>query len=188
MKNLAEIRKSFHQAEISIKTCENSTGELPAGAINELRYSCKHLIEFLENEDQEHLAKFFRHCKRANYDSKELIIIFLKQKISDILNQFIKNEDIAQDVLKEKYFEILNSKRKTDNFLTEATESLDSREVYLEKIQEVIPILEQNLEVLQDSLPTIQRKIRRTFFYDNLKIIGATIAIIGIVLSIFSLF
>ena len=57
-KGLIEIDESFSSAESSIKNCENITGELHQGAVNELRYAAQHLIKyFTSKREQEELQK-----------------------------------------------------------------------------------------------------------------------------------
>ena len=186
--SLSKIRACFQSAEVAIKDCENLTGNLPQGAVNELRYSCRHLIEFLEDGSEENLNKFIRHCKRAEYDSKELQVLMLKEKVQHILESFRSNEDVVMELLGEsKYIKMLNSKKQTDEILVKASAEVDKRIDYLTKIQGAIPLLQDDLTTLSHSLPAIRRKIKKQNYIKNITNFGIFLAVLAVIAGFLAL-
>jgi len=183
------INADFKSAEKSIKDCEILMNELPQGAVNELRYAASHLVEYLVNEDDEHLKKFQRHCRRAKYDSKEIPVLMKKEKIDILLERFQGNEDIVSDVIGEGYSKILKSRRETNKAISDANNSSDSREDYLDAINGCLEVLKQNLATLEDATPAIERKIKRAKPNNFWVIVGVIVAIVfgilGMVLTIY---
>ncbi len=173
------INADFKSAEKSIKDCEIWMNELPQGAVNELRYAASHLVEYLVSEDEEHLKKFQRHCKRAKYDSKEIPVLMIKEKIDILLERFQGNEDIVSDVISEEYSKILKSRRETNKAISDANNLRDSREEYLDAINECLGVLQQNLATLEDAVPAIERKIKRAKFHNYLGVLGLLAAVIA---------
>lgn len=180
---ISVINQLFLEAEKSIKDCENITNELPQGAVNELRYAGKHLTKFLLEEDKEELNKFYRHCKRAQYDAQELSILMLKTKIDNYLDLLIGNEDIAQDIFGNKYLEILTLRRDTNKTIIEVNNTQDNREDYLHKILEIVPLLQENLQAIEDLFPAVQSKIKKQNSQKKIVIIGAITGIIGVLIG-----
>ena len=155
------IKANFKSAEKSIKDCEILMNELPQGAVNELRYAASHLVEYLVNEDTEHLQKFERHCKRAKYDAREIPVLMIKEKIDSLLERFQGNEDIISNVIGDDYSKILKSRRETNKTISDANNSIDSREDYLGAINGCLEVLHQNLATLEDATPAIEKKIKK---------------------------
>lgn len=159
------IKANFKSAEKSIKDCEILMNELPQGAVNELRYAASHLVEYLVNEDTEHLQKFERHCKRAKYDAREIPVLMIKEKIDSLLERFQVNEDIVSDIVSDiiggDYSKILKSRRETNKTISDANNSIDSREDYLDAINGCLEVLHQNLATLENATPAIEKKIKK---------------------------
>ncbi|MFT7087561.1 MAG: hypothetical protein ACJAZX_000998 [Rickettsiales bacterium] len=179
-----DFNDAFQKAEISIKNCENLTGELPQGAVNELRYSCKHLIEFLKNDTQKTKDKFLSHCKRAEHDSKEIVIIILKKKIQGTIELFHQNEDVASELMGKDYSKILISKSESDKFLLEVTDKWDARDVYLDEIQKIIPTLTADLDLLDSYLPAITQRIKKEKKATHDRIFHQCLAVLAIIVAI----
>ena len=113
------------------------------------------------NEYAEHLKKFERHCKRAKYDAKEIPVLMIKEKIDSLLERFHGNEHIVSEVIGNRYLEILKSRRETNKTISDANNSIESREDYLDAISGCLEVLQQNLATLEDATPAIQRKIKK---------------------------
>lgn len=180
-KHITEIKESYISAEKSLKFCENVIGELPQGAVNELRYASSHLVEFLETEKKEELDKFHRHCKRARYDAQELTVLFLTKEMDIYLKRFLSNEDIARDILGEEYKKILDAREEIDEILTKASQSQENRQDYLDKIQSATQLLKDSLQTIKKLMPAIQARIkreRRTIAFTIVGIILAAIALL----------
>lgn len=73
-----DISKLFCQAERSLKAVETTSMDLATPVLNELRYAGAHLSRFftgkIEDRDDE-LKSAENHCKRAEFDCYEVIVL-----------------------------------------------------------------------------------------------------------------
>jgi len=187
--NLTEIRESIVEAERSIKDCEIITGQLPQGAVNEIRYAAVHLVHYIESEDQESLDKYHRHCKRAKYDASELSVLILKSEIDNYIKShpFIHNEDIVSEKMGDKKYEgILTLRRKINEELLAANANKENRQDYLDKIQKAVPELKKCKEMIELHISPIMAAIRRHKRMELLTILGVIIGVLGIVVTFIS--
>jgi hypothetical protein len=183
------IKDSFSKAEKLVKDCEIITGELPLGAVNELRYASSHLIEYLDDGNEEQYKKFDRHCKRAKYDSQEVPVLLLTKRLDKYLSRFQGNEDIAANLMGEDYNITLDVRQNVDEVLSKANKDKNSRESYLEDIQKVLPKLQSILNRIERLVPAIESKIKKEKERNILTKIGlvitSTLSIIAIIVTVY---
>ena len=55
----------------------------------------------------------------------------------------------------------MKSRRETNKTISDANNSIESREDYLDAISGCLEVLQQNLATLEDATPAIQRKIKK---------------------------
>ncbi len=187
-KAFLEIKQAFDTAESAIKECEILIGELPQGAVNELRYAAAHLIDYIISEDQDSLSKYERHCRRAMYDSRELQILMLKGRIDEYLQSYKGYEDILADILNaEAYETILNRRNETNQFIITASQNKETREDYLNDMQKALPDIQDNLSKLEALAPAVRARIKKQKRNIRLALLAIFISGIGTVATFLSL-
>ena len=85
---LAEFCSNFKIAEKQIKRSEFRNIEIYFPAVNQLRYSCRHLVRALEanteEENREELRRAISHTQRAIFDASESEALSLVETCYDI--------------------------------------------------------------------------------------------------------
>lgn len=85
---LAEFCSNFKIAEKQIKRSEFRNIEIYLPAVNQLRYSCRHLVRALEanteEENREELRRAISHTQRAIFDASESEALSLVETCYDI--------------------------------------------------------------------------------------------------------
>lgn len=182
---LQEINESgfaelFERAENAIKLVEHRHSDLIVPAVNELRYACYHIVNYIKDPTQsDEIKKACGHCKRSTYDAYEAGILYCCREYEDFQNDY-KN-CVITNVLPD-YIE----KRKSINDGLEFTRSIDKEtkaqnyEQCEKHHKELVAIVDSLREAREELNKTISKDRKRT----QILYVGIFLGVVGIFATI----
>ena len=170
-----ELYDLFKEAEICIKETEYTNVEgfyLPA--VNELRYSLKHLIDYLKNQNNDDFVECKAHISRAMLDALEVRVVFVLEKIRRFrrLYTFVSIPKVINN-----WSDILNELEDTRLLL-----SLEGDESRATKLKNAIDKLEKILRTTENAKPELNKILFSGFF----KLLGGIIAFLASLIVIYN--
>ena len=151
--------KLYHEAEGYIAEISSIWDALDATAVNQLRYSGRHLLNALTEKTsvsgQEEYQRSVNHAKRAVFDALDSGIIYCLQKVEIFQTDYRKIE-----ITTPEYQKILVSARQAKSLLDEARKKSDNRHEYYKDARKHFQTLKEACEFLEDSRPEQNKRLR----------------------------
>jgi lipopolysaccharide export LptBFGC system permease protein LptF len=163
----------YHEAEDYISEISSIWNGLDATAVNQLRYSGRHLLNALTKKtsvsEQEEYRRSVNHAKRAIFDALDSGIIYFLQKV-----ELFKTDYRKIEITTPAYQEIIASARRAKLLLDEARGNFDNRQEYYEDARQHFQTLKKVCETLEDSRPEQNKRLRA--YNRNILMAWATLA------------
>jgi len=155
---ILRLWKLYDEAEAYIAEISSLWDGLEVTAVNQLRYSGRHVLNALTGNTslnaEEEYRRAVSHAKRAIFDALDSGIIFCLQKI-DIFKQDYRRIEITTP----GYHDTIRAARKSKALLDDARRKYDTRHDFYEEAREHFAILKEACEVLEDSRPEQNKRL-----------------------------
>ena len=180
-----EIARLLDKTERNLKRIERIDDSFVSFAINEWRYATRHVIAYMQSGSAEEECKVVGHLKRAYFDSSEVLLDGLLDRIAKYELYFRGYSGIVAAIVpgfKEAYLKVWEAKE----LLAKAQAyDLESREVKYDRLEPYCDALEAFVENLEKSRNAWQDDIRVQKRRDRMPIIWSAIGIaVSIILAI----
>ncbi len=157
--DFSQLRVRFKQAEDAIKRIEKFDKELPFAAVNELRYTCYHLLRVLtEEEAAKNYQKAENHIDRALYDAYEAGIVAALKYLEDFHRSYSVMPELRTQL--PTYNEILVSAKKASEQISEVVEKEVERGSLYESCRQHFETLANGAYILKELEPTLLQSQR----------------------------
>ena len=180
-----EIARLLDKTERNLKRIERIDVSFVSFAINEWRYATRHIVTYMQTGSAEEECKVVGHLKRAYFDSNEVLLDGLLDRIAKFESLFRGYSGIVSAVVpgfKEAYLKVWEAKEKL--FKAQSYDS-ESREVKYDSLEPYCDALESFVENLEKSRNAWQDDIRVQKRRDRMPIIWSAIGIaVSIILAI----
>lgn len=110
MDELRILENAYREAEEAIRVAEIHTGKLAVPALNEMRYAGYHALQCLLAKDSTSrdtaCTKAISHCRRAYFDARSLLLLFLYSRVLNIRAGLGKYLHFFAEMVGEHYTEL----------------------------------------------------------------------------------
>jgi len=184
--NYSEVYRLYCDAEKKIKKVEHLSAKIAIPAINQLRYSGRHLVRSLvENLDDPsaELKQAENHCKRACYDACEAGLLFCMGNFRSFQNDFRKASISAHFP---EYIQACETFEDARRFV-DVTPADNTREEFYQAIDkhfDAVLVYDKKLPYIREEVNKNLGKERKTAFW---VVFGAMLALIGAIAAILAI-
>ena len=182
-----EISNLVRATEVNIKKIERYNGDFVCVALNEWRYATRHVVDMdLSDPSDENRTQAVRHFKRAYFDSSDILLDCLLEKLEDLHLGFRDYASIVQRYVKD-YPDKMKLARAAKEFHRDA-EDMKNREESYRTVSGHCDMLESFIEELEDTSVCWRPEIAKAIRSDRMKFWGFIIGAATLGVSIVSLF
>ena len=161
---LQKFADHFAAAESQIKIVEYLDKELIIPSVNQLRYAGYHVARAISSLDpvalDEHLGKAINHCKRSYYDTKEVAVIYLLEKIEAFQNDFRTSAEVLK-VMPNYCDLIVSAQEASDHIESVKNNHYDNREEFYTSCDPHYDILKSIVDKFSVARPLILKETEK---------------------------
>jgi len=180
-----EIIRLIDKTEENLKRIEIINGRFVCFTLNEWRYATRHIMRYRASDDAQDLQKAVGHLKRAYFDSCDVLLDCLLDRIRCIDDEIRGFASILASIVPDFNKSRIAIHSARNAHLTVQTISGDEREQAYDMLNEHCAKLEEYIRNVEATKDVWQADIRKQKLRDRLPIIWTAIGIaVTIVLAI----